>query len=304
MINKHICGIVLTMTPQGRQTPEQLDQDPAVRSQQLQDIGNLVTGSIEGIQRLPLEEQREAVESLALDVLGEDPEGKANMLAIDDARSRGLHEEAEPIIRAQRQVLRRIQRDIAFMCGVQLEDTEDQKEEYRRRLHDKLDQLDPSITGEPADDEQIMLYLGFLRIDPKTQNRHFQFPAGIFPPYIREKWEQYVKYVESHVSATREHQLGVGAEGDVVRWDNVRRLTHNNLAEEVRDFLELEGWDTERCRKFITKLLEERHPTLETRETRLTTDAILRRYVELRKISGYDHDEHEHHTTTPHAQAS
>lgn len=296
-----ICVIIRTMIQKGHDRPHHLEQDPGVRAEQLKEMGELITGAIEGIQQLPIDEQREAVESLALDVLSEDPEGKANLLAIEAARDIGRQEEAEPIIRQQRQVLRRIQKDIAFMCGVPLEDTEDQKEEYRRKLYDELDNLDPSVTGERADDEQIMLHLGFLRIDPKTQERHFQFPANLFPPYIREKWGQYVKYVESHVAASREHDLGLGAEGDVVRWDNVRRLTHNSLAEDVKDFLQLEGWDKERCRKFITKLLEERHPTLETRETKLTTDVIMRRYVELRAIGNYEHN---HHTAQTQAQAS
>lgn len=235
----------------------------------------------EYVQGLPPEQQQEFIEDRAFHALETDEEGSQNVAELEQARSMGDRAKETEIIARQRSRHQAIRSELAFMWGVDLYDTEAQKVEYRAKLLEVADAL-----GSGSSDDEIMEGLGFVQTDQETGEKKFTFPEELFPPYIREKWEQYAKYVENHVRAARIHELGIMNNADeVVRWDYVRRLAHNELAESVQDFLHLDNWDTERCRKFITKMLERRIPTIETSESKLTASALRRVVTELRAIS-------------------
>jgi len=256
--------------------PEGINSSPEARELSLSERTKMALfetkSSIESIEALRPEEQQDAIDDMALEVLSKDEESKTNIAALEAARHSDNKEEINRLTQKQRDLYQDVKREIAFMCGVELEDVETQKQEYRAKFLDKVQDLDPNL-----DDEQVMETLGFFQLTEDNTGKRFTFPEEIFPPYIREKWTMYAEYVENHLLATRLYQTGINDYSeDVVQWDSIRRHTHNNLAGLMLNFLQLDDWDLERCRKFVTKMLEKRLPSVETRESKLTSEAILK----------------------------
>ncbi len=237
-----------------------------------QDAQEAVAEGMNVFEGLTLDEQLEAVEEIVDMVFDQDEEALANRTLITEARANGDEGAVEDRISAQKKRYDEIRRQVAFTLGVEIDDTEKEDEEYRAKLVERV----AGMSG--ASQEDIMKKLGFMVLDEETGEYRFNMPKDVFPPHIVDQWERYATSVNAHNKAARKFDRALEDNaGDVVMLDAIRRYAHNNLASSVQEFLQLDGWDLERCRKFITKMLDQRFPTVETRESVLTSEAIINR---------------------------
>lgn len=226
--------------------------------------------SIDELHGLSPEEQVGVIEDIAYDVLDRSPEGIMTKKLLEKARDRGNQEEADHIVAKRRNLFESHKQEAAFMFGVELEDPDAEKKTYQEALQERIGELQ----FDELSDAEIMQQLGFITIDDNG-NERFSFPKDVFPPYIVDKWDQYSDSVQNHIRAFESLKRGVSNDQKkVMEWDRVRRIMHDGVADAVRDFLGLD-WDNERSRKFITKMLEKRIPTKDTRESMMATSAIM-----------------------------
>jgi hypothetical protein len=229
-----------------------------------------IAESIARIQELPLDERVDVVEEIAFDAYQLTDEGQISYADLRSAQDRGDEEGASAIARDRRRSLAVVTRQVASVCGVELEDHEQQRLQYRSKLVDRLE----SYEAEGLDDESIMRELGIIRVDDKGKE-HFEFPRDIFPPYIVKTWKSYSESVREHTYTAGQFDKGLEDRAKLAQWDTVRKINHDALSKLVQEFFDLESWDHEKCRGLITKMIKKSMPTTETSESRLTADAIL-----------------------------
>ncbi len=226
--------------------------------------------SIDELHELSPNEQEAIIEDIAYDVLDRSPEGIMTKTLLTAARDKGDQEEADRIVARRRSLFESHMQEAAFMFGVELENPDAEKKRYQEMLRERVGES--QLDG--LSDSEIMQQLGFITIDDNG-NERFSFPEDVFPPYIVDKWNQYSDSVQNHIRAYESLKRGVSNDQKrVMEWDRVRRIMHDGVAHAVADFLGLD-WDNERSRKFITKMLEKRIPTKETRESMLATSEIM-----------------------------
>ncbi len=237
--------------------------------------------SISSLHELSPEEQADVIDDIAYNVYQSTQSGVFTKSALNLAREKGDSSSAEKIVKQRRDAISRISRQVAFMSGIELEDPEAQKTEYQAKLADRVGGLEMESLSE----EEIMHELGFLTVDETTGEERFSFPEDVFPPYIIEKWNRYTSSVESHLRAYDKIDKGLSNDPEeVAQWDQTRRIMHNGVAKDIQEFLQLNNWDQKKAREFVTKMLEKRIPNRDTRESQLTTDAILRNLSQEKNI--------------------
>lgn len=258
----------------GRSTMEKIN-DPVMRAkmERVQGAMEQVAVGMHDLHALPHDEQIEVLDRVVDTLFEQDPDAQDTLKKITRARDAGKEDEAKGLVAAQRHRYEGIRREMSFLLGVEIEDIEAENEEYRAVLMAKV----ADLPG--ASDEEIMKHLGFLVPDTKEPGQYkFAFPAELFPPHIKEKWATYLRAVREHTTAGANFSnRAISNDSAMVeQLDAVRRYAHNTLASSVQEFLRLEDWDFERCRNFIAKMIEQRFPTVQTDESYVTSEAVLR----------------------------
>lgn len=249
-------------------------KDPEKRAfvERTQAAMETVAIGIHDLHQLPHDDQVEALDTVLDTVFDEDPEAQATIAEINEARRTGNEERVKELIGTQRKRYDDTRRELAFVLGVEVQDIEAENTTYRTALMKKAAEM-PNTS-----DEEIMIGLGFLVPDQGTGKLKFAFPKENFPPHIVEKWDIYEGLVGEHTRARSKFDRALSDNsGEIVQLDALRRYAHNNLANAVQEFLQLEDWDLKRCRNFIEKMIEQRFPTIETRESTVTSEAVVRR---------------------------
>lgn len=243
-----------------------------LRAEQTQTAMEDVAVSLHDLHELSHEEQLAVLDKVVDSVFDSDEEAKSTITKIQAARETRDEDTIKTLTKNQRERFTLMRRDIANALGVEIEDTDKENEEYRSKLLSRVSHLNN------ASEEEIMRSLGFLKQNPETGNEQFSFPEEIFPPHIVSKWKNYEETITDHVSASKRFDRALDDNSDeVVRLDTLRRYAHNKLAKSVQEYLQLEDWDFERVRKFIAKLVEQRFPTVETMESKVTSEAVVSR---------------------------
>jgi len=246
-----------------------------------QDALESVAVGIHIFEGLSLAEQEEVFDGIVDQVFDEDEEAQANLVHIKRARESGTEDDVKGVMARQKKRLDEIRRQVAFTLGVEIDDTTQEDEEYRSKLLAR-------VTGMgDASPEDIMKELGFLVLDKKSGDYKFAMPSDVFPPHITDQWERYANSVQAHVRATAKFNRALEDNpGEIVQLDAIRRYAHNNLANSVKEFLQLEDWNLERCRNFITKMIEQKFPTIETRESQVTSSDVINRLRTINALNG------------------
>lgn len=249
-------------------------QDPVKRqrAEHTQSAMEEVAVSLHDLHELSHDEQLDVLDRVVDGVFDTDTKANETIKLIQEARANGDEETIKTLTKSQKDRYLDLRRDIANSLGVEIEDTAKEDETYRASLLDKVAHLDD------ATEEEIMRTLGFLKTDPETGKEKFSFPENVFPPHIVSKWKNYEQTIKDHVAASMRFNRAIDDNSDeIVQLDALRRYAHNNLAKSVQEFLLIEDWDFERVRKFITKLVEQRFPTVETMESQVTSEAVVSR---------------------------
>lgn len=246
-----------------------------------------VAVSIHELHTLTHEEQLEVLDKVVDSVFDQDEAAQDTIKQIQVAREARDEETIKTLTASQRERYTQLRRNLAAELGVEIEDTEQQNEDYRAELLKRVE----GLSG--ATEEQIMRKLGFLVPDTETGKEKFNFPADIFPPHIVDKWKNYEQTIQSHVAASMRFNRALDDNSDeIVQLDALRRYAHNKLATSVQEFLKLEDWDFKRVRIFIAKLVEQRFPTVETKESEVTSKDVVERLRAIKALgSVVFHDE-------------
>lgn len=231
-----------------------------------------VAVSIHDLHELSLDEQISVLDNVVDSVFDQDEEAQTTIAKIRDARAAHDEEAIKKLTQEQKERFMGIRRGIASALGVEIEDTDKENQDYRAALLERVTGL-----GD-ASEVEIMRQLGFLKVSPETGEEHFTFPEDVFPPHIVEKWHNYEVTIDNHLGAKKKFDRALDDNSDeVVQMDALRRYAHNNLSKSVQEFLSLEDWDFERVRKFIAKLVEQRFPTVATKESEVTSRDVISR---------------------------
>lgn len=267
------------------------DPEKRTRAEQTQAAMESVAVSLHDLHELGHEEQIEVLDKVVDSVFDADEDAQDTISKIQAAREARDEDAIKSLTKTQKDRYMGLRRDIANSLGVEIEDTAKEDEDYRARLLDNVAHL------EGATEEEIMRTLGFLKVDPESGKEHFSFPEDVFPPHIVGKWKNYEQTIKDHVAASMRFNRALDDNSqEVVQLDTLRRYAHNNLAKSVQEFLLIDNWDFERVRRFITKLVERRFPTVETMESQVTSEAVVSRLRAIRtlgKVSFHGNGEEE-----------
>lgn len=104
----------------------------------------------------------------------------------------------------------------------------------------------------------------------------FSYPRGLFPESVDAAWNRYIKAVNSHLKASRDVQVGLADQSDLIEADRARRTAHNSIASSIQKILGLSGaaWDFEESRKLVAKMRENKLPNIKTGEKDRTGHAL------------------------------
>lgn len=266
------------------------DPEARARMERVQSLMEEVVTSRQEVGYMPKEEQLDLLEEVTIKLFDEDPEAQENIAKIKAARESGREHEVTESVAKQKSKYQSLRRQVAFDLGIELEDVQAQNEQYRIRM------IELVRNAGSKDEEEIMKSLGFLVWDEKKQNYKFNFPERLFPPHLVEKWKKYETLVNEHKRASKLHDRALNNDpGQVVQLDLLRKMSHDNLANEVKEFLNLEDWDFERCRRFVEKMVNERFPNVDTRESVLTSESVINHLKVLQAAGGVIR--HHHHDT-------
>lgn len=267
------------------------DPEKRQRAEQTQAAMETVAVSLHDLHELSHDDQLEVLDRVVDTVFDADEDAQDTIAKIQAAREARDEDAIKSLTKVQKERYVGMRRDIANSLGVEIEDTAKEDEVYRARLLDTVSHL------EGASEEEIMRTLGFLKLDPETGKERFSFPEDVFPPHIVSKWKNYEQTIKDHVAASMRFNRALDDNShEVVQLDALRRYAHNNLAKSVQEFLLIDNWDFERVRKFITKLVEQRFPTIETMESQVTSEAVVSRLRAIRtlgKVGFHGHEEEE-----------
>lgn len=266
------------------------DPERRARMERLQTAMEDVADNFQEFHKLSTDVQVNILDDLTDKLFDEDSQAQDNKAKINKARDDGRELDIQDLIREQRQRYDGLRRELAFELGIELEDdVELQDEQFRERLMDMVKGMSN------ASEEDIMKRLGFLIYDERKGEYRFNFPEDLFPPHIVDTWKKYEQLIVDHERASKKYDRALDDNAEeIVQLDLMRRFAHNNLARSVQHFLHLEDWDFERCRKYVQKMVEKRFPTVETSESKLTSEAVVNRLRALRSLGDILRQHHPH----------
>ncbi len=220
----------------------------------------------------------EDVEMHAYDIMDGLPEAQTNADEIAKIRKNGGDD--KEAVERQAALFDGIKQEIALISGVELEEDRVKREniDYRQRAQALFGSI------KDVDDRNILLNTGFLKQSEQGEAT-FQFPEGIFPPHIIEKWDHYLDIVKRHVTVISRRQLGLDNDiAGIAQLDAIRTSAHNNLALAVQEYMQIPDWDLEKCRNFVIKMRDAAIPNIETAEENVTANAVRRLVAELEDL--------------------
>lgn len=217
------------------------------------------------------------IDDLVYEALGTNEEFIANVHQINHLRALpGDHTSEESAIRdRQNELFNQYKADIIDLAGLPSEAGQD---EYAL-AKDSVQQKIAEIVEKDGSSSDLLKELGILTLD-KDQNEIFTYPRGLFPENTDKKWDLYLERVKDHLRKERGAGLGTIDRSEYAIADQMRKLAHDSLTNDVHDLLQLnklsdESWGFAQTRRMIAKMRDSRYPTVETAEKDRTTDRIL-----------------------------
>lgn len=222
------------------------------------------------------------VDEVAYQVLDKLDEAKLLRERIEKARKNRDNVTEGMLVTKQKELLNDIRSEIALMAGIETDEARvaNENSEYRASILNKI-----NGSYEEIGVDNVLEKLGMLKRDGGGE-LHFQYPTGVFPPHIDEKWDHYADIVARHTTAITSRQTGESNDVEIIaQLDAVRTVAHNNLSLAIKEFLSLDSWDLEKCRKLVIKMRDSLYPTIETAEKQTTSAEILRLIQTVRELS-------------------
>jgi len=224
----------------------------------------------------------EDVDDVAYSVLDALEESGALVTRIAQARKSGDRVTEGMLVSKQKELFNDIRSEIALIAGIETDEERVKKEnaEYRNNIVNMIDG-----NQENVDIDNVLERLGMLKKDDGGE-LHFNYPEGLFPPHIDEKWDHYADIVARHTTAITSRQTGESNDIEIIaQLDAIRTVAHNNLSYAIKDFLNLETWDLEKCRRLVIKMRDSLYPTIETAEKHTTSSEIMRLIQTVRELA-------------------
>lgn len=222
------------------------------------------------------------VDEMAYTVLDELDEAKLLRDRIEKARMKRDSVTEGMLVTKQKELLSDIRSEIALIAGIETDESRVKNEnaQFRTNILNKVDGSNENI-----DIDNVLENLGMLKRDGNGE-LHFQYPSGVFPPHIDEKWNHYADIVARHTTAITSRQSGEANDVETIaQLDAVRTVAHNNLSLAIKEFLSLDSWDLEKCRRLVIKMRDSLYPTIETAEKQTTSAEILRLIQTVRELA-------------------
>ena len=217
---------------------------------------------------------QEALADLAYDALDQNEEFTNNIKRL---RSPGLPGAEDASIRArQKELFEEYKRAIMSEANIPLGDGVDAIEGARAKVSHLLTE---TLQGtQNADIDEVLGALGITVVDDEGRTR-FNYPEDLFPVQTNNKWKAYISAVMIHLRSVDQLRDGRGSKDEVEDADRVRRIAHNAVTTDIDAILGLSNlddtqWDFEKSRKLVAKMRDAKFPTVETRESQLTAEAI------------------------------
>lgn len=231
---------------------------------------NAITGIKSGIAKVTT---LEAAEELTYQVLEQLPEGIELSEQIAEARKSGNKNLEDALVSRNRELFNDIYSEITLIAGIETDAARVEREnnEYHDLLLRRI-----SESEEEVDVDNVLEVFGMLVKDDSGELR-FSFPEDLFPPHIREKWYHYADIVARHTTAITRRNNGEDNDVELIaQLDTVRTVAHNNLSYAIKEFLKLDNWDLEKCRRLVIKMRDSLYPTIETAEKDVTSLEVSR----------------------------
>ena len=207
------------------------------------------------------------------------PESMLLVEQIKTARSVGDNTLLDELIAKQRAIYQDISEELALIAGIETDQARVKRENkvYRQKIVERFAGV--NVDMEEVDSGHILSVLGMLK---KNENGDlvFNFPRDIFPPHICEKWDHYIDIVARHVSSEKHREEGADNVRDITLLNGIRTQAHNNISRAIKEFLKMDSWDLEKCRRLVIKMRDAKLPNVETAE-RETTAAEIARLISL-----------------------
>lgn len=217
----------------------------------------------------------EAASELAGNILDGLPEGIELREEINDARKAGNKVLEGALVAKNKALFEDIYDEITLIAGIETDAGRVDREnsEYREKILQRVEGL-----GEEVHEDNVLEVLGMLVKDDSGELR-FNFPQDVFPPHIREKWDHYADIVARHTTAIVRRNNGEDNDIELIaQLDTVRTVAHNNLSYAIKEFLKLDNWDLEKCRRLVIKMRDSLYPTIETAEKAVTSLEVKRMF--------------------------
>lgn len=255
-----------------------MNQEPKVISPK-EAILEAISSVQEGITEISTIED---VDEMAYSVLDGLDEAKNLVERIDKARRTRDSVTEGMLVTKQKELFNDIRSEIALIAGIETDEERVKKEnaEYRNNIVNMIDGSEDNV-----DIDNVLERLGMLKKDDGGE-LHFNYPEGLFPPHIDEKWDHYADIVARHTTAIASRQTGESNDVEIIaQLDAIRTVAHNNLSYAIKDFLDLESWDLEKCRRLVIKMRDSLYPTIETAEKHTTSAEIMRLVQTVRELA-------------------